>query len=531
MLLSGPAGCGKSTCIETAQEFAHKFCMGVAQAFNDYTFYFTSTTGSSAALFGGSTIHSAAHLNKTKITESMRTIWLQDVRILVIDEISFFKVSDIKQLDQQLKKLMGRSDLPYGGVSVIFSGDFHQMKPICKEENVLYSASPGALSWENTINCAIFLENTHRFKDDPEFGEILRRMRMGEDTIEDREAINERVINKNAGVFVPDNCADACYACPTNKERNGVTAAVFKQHILDTHPKVTDEEDPPDHTLMIEASIRTKAAMDEENNNCNANTNSRRQGKKRDRFGKPKKRRKKYRKHYVSKVVHDTIVTQLGDSDILSTDRNTQNAKIEPVLRVYPRCPLMCNTNDDLDEGRGNGTACEVVSVKLKKNGKERKWKNWEGRKVWTVSVDDVEWIDCEHTPKPPKGKASRFRLTPKDFSATIDFPLHENLPPIKVGNAVVRQFPVNSNLATTGHKLQGMSKDVLIVNSWDYRCANWVYVVLSRVRTRKGLFLVRPLDLDKDFNVPQKLLDFEERMKRLKEQPIMDRFRRAGGY
>eukprot|EP00986_Skeletonema_menzelii_P016225 scaffold13992_cov123-Skeletonema_menzelii.AAC.1 len=261
------------------------------------------------------------------------------------------------------------------------------------------------------------------------------------------------------------------------------------------------------------------------------NTNSRRQGKKRDRFGKPKKRRKKYRKHYVSKVVHDTIVTQLGDSDILSTDRNTQNAKIEPVLRVYPRCPLMCNTNDDLDEGRGNGTACEVVSVKLKKNGKERKWKNWEGRKVWTVSVDDVEWIDCEHTPKPPKGKASRFRLTPKDFSATIDFPLHENLPPIKVGNAVVRQFPVNSNLATTGHKLQGMSKDVLIVNSWDYRCANWVYVVLSRVRTRKGLFLVRPLDLDKDFNVPQKLLDFEERMKRLKEQPIMDRFRRAGGY
>jgi hypothetical protein len=135
--------------------------MGVAMAFNDYTFYFTSTTGSSAALLGGSTIHSAAHLNKTtRITETMRTIWLHDVRILVIDEISFFKVSDIEKLDRQLKRLTGRNDLPYGGVSVIFSGDFHQLKPICKEEEVLYSASPGALSWENTINCAIFLDKS-----------------------------------------------------------------------------------------------------------------------------------------------------------------------------------------------------------------------------------------------------------------------------------------------------------------------------------------------------------------------------------
>ena len=55
-----------------------------------------------------------------------------------------------------------------------------------------------------------------------------------------------------------------------------------------------------------------------------------------------------------------------------------------------------------------------------------------------------------------------------------------------KLGRAKVTQIPV----ATTGHKLQGMSKDTLIVNDWNYRCANWVYVVLSRVRRRKGLFL-----------------------------------------
>jgi hypothetical protein len=41
------------------------------------------------------------------------------------------------------------------------------------------------MAWENTINCAIFLENSHQFKDNPVYGEILARMRMGEDTRED----------------------------------------------------------------------------------------------------------------------------------------------------------------------------------------------------------------------------------------------------------------------------------------------------------------------------------------------------------
>ena len=40
------------------------------------------------------------------------------------------------------------------------------------------------------------------------------------------------------------------------------------------------------------------------------------------------------------------------------------------------------------------------------------------------------------------------------------------------------------------------------------------MYVVLSRVRTRAGLFFSKKLDLNKKFKVPEKLLNFEERMK-----------------
>jgi hypothetical protein len=66
MILTGPGGCGKSTAVQLAQQYCHAFCSAVAVPFDATTFSFTSTTGSSAALFGSNTIHSAAHLNKKK---------------------------------------------------------------------------------------------------------------------------------------------------------------------------------------------------------------------------------------------------------------------------------------------------------------------------------------------------------------------------------------------------------------------------------------------------------------------------------
>ncbi len=112
--------------------------------------------------------------------------------------------------------------------------------------------------------------------------------------------------------------------------------------------------------------------------------------------------------------------------------------------------------------------------------------------------------------------------MYPKEFSVNINFPLDIN--DIRISTLYVTQIPVNSDIATTGNKLQGMPNDTLIVNNWDYKCANWVHVVLSRVRTRKrkGLFLMRirpALDMEKDFSVPQRLLDFEERTKRVFSQ------------
>ena len=48
---------------------------------------------------------------------------------------------------------------------------------------------------------------------------------------------------------------NACYACPSNRERNAISAGNFHQYVLDTHPLYDTDESPPEHTIVVEADI------------------------------------------------------------------------------------------------------------------------------------------------------------------------------------------------------------------------------------------------------------------------------------
>jgi hypothetical protein len=155
----------------------------------------------------------------------------------------------------------------------------------------------------------------------------------------------------------------------------------------------------------------------------------------------------------------------------------------------------MCNSNKDLKKGRGNGTLCRFVSIKLK-DGVILDWKNWDGRKVNTVSADVVEWVRFQHWPEPPRNVNRFFKLRPCQYTTIVKRLPIPGTADVTVdidGNIVMHQLPVNSNIATTGHKLQGMSKLMMVVTEWG-SFPNWIYVVLSRVTTRAGLFLLKPL-------------------------------------
>ena len=59
-----------------------------------------------------------------------------------------------------------------------------------------------------------------------------------------------------------------------------------------------------------------------------------------------------------------------------------------------------------------------------------------------------------------------------------------------------VVQCAVNSNSATTGYKLQGVSLNQMLVRSCNYSAPNWIYVVLSRVRTLKRLHICKKINI-----------------------------------
>jgi hypothetical protein len=98
----------------------------------------------------------------------------------------------------------------------------------------------------------IILENIHRFKDDPEYGQMLTRLWRDDLTQEDREKINTRVVGQNGVTLPPSFDGDVVYACATNKERNAIQAGIFRDHILSTHPTVNS----PELLLIIQSSSK-----------------------------------------------------------------------------------------------------------------------------------------------------------------------------------------------------------------------------------------------------------------------------------
>jgi hypothetical protein len=158
----------------------------------------------------------------------------------------------------------------------------------------------------------------------------------------------------------------------------------------------------------------------------------------------------------------------------------------------------------------GNGTLCRVLGLKRKEDAQSYKCKNYYGKKVWTVNAADVEWVECEHVNKssfitqlesqikeleheldlPQNNHISdnktikskldelknklvkemndcRFKLEPEQFSPEVTVKHYHASSKKIVFRCKLMQIPANSNDATTGHKLQGMSTDSIIVSSW----------------------------------------------------------------
>lgn len=180
IFITGPGGTGKSYLLQTLHS-NFKGLTGKSLAT-------TALTGCAALLLGpwAKTLHSwagigigrlpAESIAKTIVTDSRKKKRWQQTNCLVIDEVSMLTPNLLEYLDQ-VGRIVRKCDKPFGGLQVVFVGDFYQLPPVSKENDGLTFAFQSPL-WSTVISKTVQLTEIIRQKD-PVFQHILNEARTG----------------------------------------------------------------------------------------------------------------------------------------------------------------------------------------------------------------------------------------------------------------------------------------------------------------------------------------------------------------
>ena len=184
ILLCGSAGTGKSFTLQRIMKWARTIGR-IAQQ--------TAMTGTAALLVSGRTLHSflgiglakgtAEFLAEQAITKKQplpRT--LRSLGLLLIDEVSMLDANLCDKISEYLK-ILRKNTLPFGGVQIVFSGDFYQIPPI----NGKFAFH--SFAWKELAPAKHLLKTLVRQADDEEFQGMLERLKKGACNIDDYELL------------------------------------------------------------------------------------------------------------------------------------------------------------------------------------------------------------------------------------------------------------------------------------------------------------------------------------------------------
>jgi len=171
--------------------------------------------------------------------------------------------------------------------------------------------------------------------------------------------------------------------------------------------------------------------------------------------------------------------------------------RIDPVLRLYTGCRVMLPENADVSDGKAKGTQATFEKAVLKPGIEPRKVMV-DGVPVNSVLASEVQHVVLNHCND--RIQPQKFSVEPKEhkFRAQIPLPQTERQKRQTRESLTMKgtQVPLLINNATTGHKLQGSGVDNIFIHNWSY-VQNWPYVMLSRVKTEKGLYMRYALKRD----------------------------------
>ncbi len=191
--LTGGAGTGKTY---TINEFIRYLRM------HKVPYAVTASTGIAATHIGGTTIHSWSSIGiKDSLSEwdidtlTQRESLARRIRntsVLIIDEISMLHASRLDMVDAVCKAVRN-SSLPFGGLQVVFCGDFFQLPPVVRDRTIDASSEYAfnSRAWREAKPVVCYLATNFR-QNDETLTHILNDIRAGsEDIYESVESLAE----------------------------------------------------------------------------------------------------------------------------------------------------------------------------------------------------------------------------------------------------------------------------------------------------------------------------------------------------
>ena len=183
VFITGPGGTGKTALIKYIQKDATRKGRNIQVC---------ALTGCAAVLLEckAKTLHSWAGIGlgsgsveqlTTKIMKNrfLKSNW-KSVDILVVDEVSMMSQKLFELLDQ-IGKIVRKNSRPFGGIQLIFSGDFYQLPPVGNndEPETMRFCFESPL-WFDTFQLENHVQLTKIFRQtDPMYQKILNQIREG----------------------------------------------------------------------------------------------------------------------------------------------------------------------------------------------------------------------------------------------------------------------------------------------------------------------------------------------------------------
>ena len=204
IFLTGPGGSGKTELIKRMVAFSKSFGKKVQVC---------ALTGCAAVLLNcnAKTVHSWAGIGlatapneeivtKIKMNKYKKKNWL-GIDILIIDEVSMMSLKIFDLLDAIGKCLRNNPGSNFGGLQVVFSGDFYQLPPVGNtfETNAFCFESS---NWKSTFQTIIQLKTIFR-QTDPIYTKILNQVRVGKLYKSSLDCLNAQVNKPLTADFKP----------------------------------------------------------------------------------------------------------------------------------------------------------------------------------------------------------------------------------------------------------------------------------------------------------------------------------------